>query len=444
MSKELLLKQIENNDAKICVIGLGQVGLPTALTFCKAGFNVVGYDIDSNLLKILNLKKSPFEERGLEELIEDCYKNNLFSTSNNFVESGTNADVILICVPTPITDEIKPNLSALQDVCKQISEISIKDKLIIIESSIPPFTFEKLVLPTLTKDLKLGVDFWVVYVPERLSPGKALSEIQTTSRVIGYADQSSGLLAKTLYGKIITSEIILTTPIIAETSKLVENTFRDVNIAFANEIAMLCEKYGIDVSELIRVCNSHPRVSMINPGPGVGGPCLPKDPYLLLNPQGLTPIQSTLISNSRKTNDGMPHHVVKMVENALKIYEIEISKSTLLILGVTYKANVSDTRYSPAKKIISDLRDKANKVLVYDPLSKENFGAEKISDIWEGLSSSDALILVTDHEEFKNLDLSKIKTTMKNPILIDTRRLFDSKKAEQAGIHYFSVGYLKN
>ena len=155
MSKELLLKQIENNDAKICVIGLGQVGLPTALTFCKVGFNVIGYDIDSNLLKILNLKKSPFEERGLEELIVNCYKNKLFSTSNNFEESITNADIVIICVPTPITDEIKPNLSALQDVCKQISEISIKEKLIIIESSIPPFTFEKLVLPTLTKDLKI-------------------------------------------------------------------------------------------------------------------------------------------------------------------------------------------------------------------------------------------------------------------------------------------------
>jgi len=444
MSKELLLKQIENNGAKICVIGLGQVGLPTALTFCKAGFNVIGHDIDRNLLKILNLKKSPFKENGIEELIVNCYKNNLFSTSSNFVESITNTDVVIICVPTPITDEIKPNLSALQDVCKQISEISIKGKLIIFESSIPPFTFEKLILPTLTKDLKIGVDFWSAYVPERLSPGKALTEIQTTSRIIGYADQSSGLLAKTLYGKIITSEIILTTPIIAETSKLVENTFRDVNIAFANEIALLCEKYGMDVSELIQVCNSHPRVNIIKPGPGVGGPCLPKDPYLLLNPQGFSPITSSLISNSRKTNDGMPNHVVKIVEKALRTINIEISKSTLLILGLTYKANVSDTRFSPAKNIISDLISKGTTVMVFDPFTDESFGGDKISNIWDGISNSDALLLVTDHDEFKKLDLQKIKSLMKNPILIDTRRLFDSKKAEQLGIHYFSIGYSKN
>jgi len=207
---------------------------------------------------------------------------------------------------------------------------------------------------------------------------------------------------------------------------------------------LLCEKYGIDVSELIQVCNSHPRVNIIKPGPGVGGPCLPKDPYLLLNPQGLPPVTSTLISNSRKTNDGMPQHVVNIVEKALRSKNLEISKSTILILGTAYKANVSETRLSPAKKIISDLIVRGTKVLVFDPHTDESFGGEKISNVWEGISSSDAVLLVTDHSEFKKLDLSKIKQNMKNPILIDTRRLFDSKKAEQMGIHYFSVGYSKN
>jgi len=414
------------------------------LTFCNAGFNVIGHDINDKLLKIINSKKSPFEEKGLEELMQSCFENNKFYTSNNLKDCVTKADIVIICLPTPITDQIKPNLSALQDVCNQMSKISIKQKLIIIESSIPPYTFEKFILPTLTHDLKDGLDFWIAYVPERLSPGDALSEIKTTSRVIGYQDKSSGLLAKNLYSKIISSEIILTSSIIAETSKLVENTFRDVNIAFANEIALLCEKYGIDVSELIQVCNSHPRVNMIKPGPGVGGPCLPKDPYLLLNPQGLAPINSTLISTSRKINDEMPHHVVKIVEKALSSKRIEISKSTLLVLGVAYKANVSDTRFSPAKKIISDLITRGAKVMVFDPYSEETFGAEKISDFWEGISVSDGLLVITDHNDFKNLDLSKIKSSMKNPILIDTRRLFDSKIAEQIGINYFSIGYSKN
>jgi len=228
MTKELLLEQIEQKNAKICVIGLGQVGLPTALTFCMAGFNVIGHDIDNNLLKIINSKKSPFKEDGLEELLQSCYEKNKFSTSNDILESVSTADIVIICVQTPITNEIKPNLSALKDVCIGISNKSLNQKLIIIESSIPPYSFEKFVLPSLTKDLRLGIDFWAAYVPERLSPGNALSEIQTTSRVIGCLDQSSGLLAKSLYSKIINSEIILTSPIIAETSKLVENTFRDV------------------------------------------------------------------------------------------------------------------------------------------------------------------------------------------------------------------------
>jgi len=232
MTPEILLKQINNHDAKICVIGLGQVGLPTALSFCKVGFNVIGHDIDKNLLKIINLKKSPSLEVGLEELLRNCFENNKFTTSNNLQDSVSSADIVIICVPTPVNNEIKPNLSALQDVCTQMSAISLKNKLIIIESSIPPYTFEKLVLSTLPKDLKTGLDFWVAYVPERLSPGNALSEIKITSRVIGQQDQNAGMLAKSLYKKITSSEIILTSSIIAETSKLVENTFRDVSIAF--------------------------------------------------------------------------------------------------------------------------------------------------------------------------------------------------------------------
>ncbi len=444
MSKESLLKQIDNYDAKICVIGLGHVGLPTALTFSKAGFNVIGHDINNNLLKIINSKKSPFKEVGLEELLRTCLENNKFTTSNNLQDCISSADIVIICVATPITKESKPNLSELQEVCKQMSTFSLENKLIIIESSIPPFTFEKLVLSIFHKDLKTGFDFWIAYAPERLSPGNALSEIKTTSRVIGQQDQNAGTLAKSLYKKIISSEIVLTSPIIAETSKLVENTFRDVSIAFANEIALLCEKYGIDVSELIKICNSHPRVNIIKPGPGVGGPCLPKDPYLLLNPQGLAPITSALISNSRKTNDGMPLHVVNIVEKALKNNKLKISKSTVLILGTSYKANVSETRFSPAKKIISELITKGVKVLVFDPHTDESFGGEKISNVWEGISSSDALLLVTDHTEFKKLDLVKISNIMKPSILIDTRRIFDRKQAEQIGIHYFSVGYSKN
>src|SRR5438445_10121240 len=347
MSKEALLKKIQNKEAKICVIGLGQVCLPTALTFAKSGFNVTGHDINKDLLSLLDSKRSPFEETGLEELLKSCIEGKRFHTNSKLEDSIRDSSAIIVCVATPLTNGIRPDLSFLEKACNSLSGLSLADKLVIIESSIPPGTFGGLVVPMLQKKNKLGSDFWVAFVPERLAPGQALSEIQTMPRVVGQVDEESGELAKTLYENIVKSEIFLTTAQIAEISKLVENTFRDVNVAFANEIGLICEKYGIDVAELIKVCNSHPRVKLLQPGPGVGGPCLPKDPYLLLNPQGKKQIDSKIIVDSRKINDGMPYHVVSLVLDAIKKYDKKISESTVLVLGVSYKANVSDTRFSP-------------------------------------------------------------------------------------------------
>lgn len=438
-----LLSKIENYEAKICVIGLGQVGLPTALTFCQSGFDVTGHDINKDLLSSLNQSKTPFEEKGLEELLKSCIASNRFHTNSSVGESIRNADVIIVCVATPLTSGIMPDLSYLEKACKSISEISLENKLVIIESSIPPGTFKGMVLPILGKRAKLGKDFWAAFVPERLAPGIALSEIKTTPRVIGYADEESSKLAASLYKKMVTSQVVSTPVDVAEISKLVENAFRDVNVAFANEVGLICENYGIDVAELIKVCNSHPRVKLLQPGPGVGGPCLPKDPYLLLNPPGKKKIESKIIIDSRNINDKMPHHVVDLVINALTDHGKKISESTVLVLGVSYKANVSDTRFSPSKDIVSNLGKNGCNVIVFDPKSKETFGGKRTENIWESMSQSDVLVIVTDHDEFKNLDLSKIKQTMRTPIIIDTRRIFSRALVEGLGIKYLSVGYTK-
>ncbi|HSD05593.1 MAG TPA: nucleotide sugar dehydrogenase, partial [Nitrosopumilaceae archaeon] len=421
----------------------GQVGLPTALTFCKSGFDVIGHDINEKLLSTLNSKKLPFEEDDLDDLLKSSINKDKFHINNNLAESVKNSDVIIICVATPLTNGVRPDLSALENVCKSLSGLSLANKLVIIESSIPPGTFAGYVMPSLGTKYRIGSDFWAAFVPERLAPGQALSEIQTTPRVIGYVDEDSGLLAKTLYEKIVKSQIFLTTAQIAEISKLVENTFRDVNVAFANEVGMICEKYGVDVAELIRVCNSHPRVKLLQPGPGVGGPCLPKDPYLLLNPQGNSQIDSKIILESRKINDSMPYHVVNLVTDALKAQNKKIAESTILVLGIAYKGNVSDTRFSPAKEIISYLLKDGCKVLVFDPKTEESFGGQKITDIQNVISSCDAMIVVTDHNEFKKLDLKMIQKMKKTPILVDTRRIFQRKEVEDLGIHYLSIGYKK-
>jgi nucleotide sugar dehydrogenase len=213
-------------------------------------------------------------------------------------------------------------------------------------------------------------------------------------------------------------------------------------VAFANEIAMVCEIYGIDVLELRNICNSHPRVNILSPGPGVGGPCLPKDPYLLLNPQNSPQIKSDMISNARKINDSMPFHVLEMIEKSLKRNNKKMPNSTITILGVTYKANVSDTRYSPAEKIIENLLKNKCKVVVNDPKTEEVFKGQKESDLWKSIIKSDMILILTEHEEFRNLDLNKIKNVMnENPILIDTRRMFKKEIAQKLGFEYISIGY---
>lgn len=429
---------IEEKSVNIGVIGLGQVGLPTALSFCDVGFSVIGNDLNQSLLQKLSQGESPFEEHGLDNLLKSCIESKKFTIETNFEKTINDSNIVIVCVPTPLGDGIKPDLSALENVCNSLFNLQLNEKLIIIESSIPPGTMETIVLPIIKK---INKDCMIAFVPERLSPGQAFSEIRTTTRIIGYTDKISGELTQLLYGQLVTAEIFLTNVKVAEISKLVENTYRDVNVALANEISFICEKYGIDFLELQKVCNSHPRVNLLDAGPGVGGPCLPKDPYLLLNPSDSNIISSTIIESARKINDSMPNHVVEIVKSGLSRINKSLGDSKITVLGVAYKANVSDVRLSPAKDIISKLVELSNQVIVHDPKSSESFGAQKNNDLWDSVSGSDVLIIVTNHDEYKNLDLNQIKSKMNTPIIVDTRRIFDANQAEEIGIMYYAVGY---
>jgi len=382
--------------------------------------------------------ESPFEEPGLDNLLKSCIETKKFTVETSFEKTINNSNIVIVCVPTPLGDGIKPDLSALENVCNSLSNLQLNKKLIIIESSIPPGTMENIVLPIIKK---INKDCMIAFVPERLSPGQAFSEIRTTPRIIRYVDKKYGELTKLLYENLVTSEIFLTHAKVAEISKLVENTFRDVNVALANEISLICEKYDIDFLELQKVCNSHPRVNLLDAGPGVGGPCLPKDPYLLLNPPNSDTISSKIIESARKTNDSMPNHVVEIAKSGLARVNKSLEDSKITVFGVSYKTNVSDGRLSPTKDIISKLVESSKQVIVYDPKSSESFGAKKSTDLWDSISGSDVLIIVTNHDEFKNLDLNEIKPKMNTPIIVDTRRIFDSNKAEKIGIMYYAVGY---
>ena len=438
VDKNYLQNLINQKSAKIGIIGLGQVGLPTALSFSKIGYSVIGHDVNQTLLDSLSNGKPPFQEDGLFDLLNSCLKNKKFIVESNFNNTVTNSDILIVCVPTPLGNSVQPDLSALENVCNSLSLTSLDGKLIVIESSIPPGTMEKIVLPAINKS---NSNCWICFVPERLAPGQAFSEIHSTPRMIGYIDLDSGDLAKSLYEKLVTSKIYLTTSKVAEISKLVENTYRDVNVALANEISMICEIYGIDFLDLKNVCNSHPRVNLLDAGPGVGGPCLPKDPYLLLNPPNSNNIDSKIIQSARQINDSMPNHVVEITKNALSENNKSISNAKITILGVSYKANVSDVRLSPAESIISNLLASGSSVHVFDPICEQSFDAVKCSSILEAVSNSDAIILITDHNEFKSLDLNEIKSNMNTPIVIDTRRILDIEQVEKIGMQYYGIGY---
>jgi len=436
---EELEKKIIEKKSKICVIGLGQVGLPTALSFVNAGFNVTGVDTDEELVNKVNNGIPPFEEENLQEILENNQKNKRFHATTKIEEVIENSNVIIVCVATPITEDVRPDITHLKIVCDSLSNYNLNEKLILIESSLPPGTFEGLILPSIQKSDEIC---WSCYVPERLIPGRAFSEIKVAPRLIGELNTESGVLAKELYKTIVNAEIVLTTSKVAEISKLVENTYRDVNIALANEVGIICEKYGIDFDELSRVCNSHPRVNLHQTGPGVGGPCLPKDPHLLLNPFNSEKIDSDIILNARKINDAMPNHVINLIKRSFQAKNKELKDSAIAILGTAYKANVSDTRFSPAKEIIEKLLDLGCKIKVNDPNTESGFGGMYSKNVLETVENSDLMVILADHDEYGELDLKALKEIMNDePILVDTKRIFDKHEADDAGFLYVSVGY---
>ena len=274
---EELRGKIENKKAKICIIGLGQVGLPTALSFANSGFSVTGVDTDEELVNKVNNGIPPFEEENLQEILENSQKNKRFHATTKIEEAIQNSNVIIVCVATPITEDIRPDMTHLKIVCDSLASYNLNKKLILIESSLPPGTFEGLILPSIQKSDEIC---WSCYVPERLVPGRAFSEIKVAPRLIGELNTESGVLAKELYKTIVNAEIVLTTFRVAEISKLVENTYRDVNIALVNELAMIFNKLDIDTEAVIEAAATKWNFLPFRPGL-VGGHCIGVDPYYL-------------------------------------------------------------------------------------------------------------------------------------------------------------------
>ncbi|WP_292462627.1 nucleotide sugar dehydrogenase [Methanolobus sp.] len=400
---------------KLCVLGLGYIGLPTALLFANNGMDVVGVDINERVVNTLKDCKMPFEEKGFQELLDGACKKESFRASTK-VEK---ADVFLVAVPTPFDAELRmADLKYVVSACEMIIPHLEKGNIVIIESTIPPKTCEKRVRRILERSgLKASQDFYISHCPERAIPGNTLHEMVNNDRVIGGLDEKATELTRDLYSSFVKGNLYLTTSTTAEMIKLMENTYRDVNIALANELSMLAEDYDINIWEAIEIANKHPRVNIHKPGPGVGGHCIAIDPWFLTENTS----DSSLITLARNINDSMPIHVLKKVKDLVN----GIENPVITVFGVAYKGDIADTRATPALKFIKLAEKEGFTIRIYDPFVKEF--EYPILSLEEAVKGSDCIVVLTDHSEFREMNPDDLYHMMKNPNIVDSKNVLSKQ-----------------
>ncbi len=417
---------------KICVLGLGYIGLPTACMFATHGYDVIGVDIDQNVAESLDKGDVKIKEPELKALVQESLKSKKLIVKTKPGE----ADVFIICVPTPLnkgTD--KADLSYVVNATESIVRYLKKGNLIILESTVPPRTTEDVLIPILEKsNLKARDDLYMAHCPERVLPGRIVKELIENDRIVGGIDRESAERAKELYKSFVKGDIYITDARTAEMVKLMENTYRDVNIALANEFAKISEKLGIDVWKAVKLANKHPRVEIHAPGPGVGGHCISVDPWFIVE---RAPEEAKLITMSRNINDSMPDHVFKIVENQIK----GIRDPMITVFGVSYKKNVNDVRETPALRFIELVKEKY-KFKIYDPHVK-NFRYE-LTNLEDSVENSDCIVVLVDHDDFNLLDVEKISRVMRTKILVDTKNCLDHEKWGSSGFKVRILGVSKN
>lgn len=407
---------------------MGYIGLPTATMFSCYGHKVIGVDVNEKVVNNINKGKIIIEEPNLEELVEDVVKKGNLIASISPKES----DVFIISVPTPIKDDKTSDMSYVISATKSIVKYLKEGNIVVLESTSPVGTTEEVVKPIIEESgLKVGRDIMLGYCPERVIPGKIIYELKNNDRVIGGIDKKSAEEIRKIYKTIVDGNIYLTDCKTAELCKLMENTYRDVNIALSNELLLICDKLNINVWEVIEYSNKHPRVNLHTPGPGVGGHCLAVDPWFIIEKE---PELSNIIKSSRLLNDSMPEYVYNKID---KILQKDKSKK-ITILGITYKANTDDMRESPIIKLIDKLLKNNYNVKVFDPYIKDF--QINCQSILEACKDSDLLILGVNHDYFKNLPLDEIKTTMKGNLILDTRNFLDKEEVEKSGFIYKLLG----
>ncbi|HSL42328.1 MAG TPA: nucleotide sugar dehydrogenase [Anaerolineales bacterium] len=433
------------NFQKICVLGLGYIGLPTGSTFATHGLKVVGVDINPRVIETLRSGNIHIHEPGLQGLLESALASGNLTVSLQPEES----DAFLIVVPTPFFEdqhgEFEGRKYRLADMRSVVSATEAilpylrKGNLVILESTSPPRTTIDLVKPILERSgLKAGVDFYLCYSPERVFPGQILRELVENARVVGGVTPESARAGHDLYATFVKGQIIETDATTAEMVKLMENTTRDVNIAIANEFSRLAEKFGVDVWEAIRLANLHPRINILNPGPGVGGHCISVDPWFFVE---TAPELTPLIYQARQINDGQPQFVIQKVKQALG----SLQGKKIAALGLAYKPDVDDLRESPAAEIVHLLQNEGARVKAWEPFKPDAQlkGIDMAAGLDAAIEDADAILLLVRHTEFVNLDPDAIASKTNTRTLIDCVNGWNSDRWQKAGFTVHRLGVNK-
>lgn len=440
------LNKINPQDITIAIYGLGKMGLPLAVVFAKRGFRVIGVDINKKIVAHINNGENPvLEEEGLFPLLKKVVRDGSLKATTDGIQASKDSDIKVILVPIYLDTHNNPDLNLLKDAVRKIAKGLQFGDIVILESTAPPGTTENYVGKMLEdlSGLKLNKDFGVAFCPERISSGTAIADIEgrLCPKIVGGSDLKTTSAAQLLYSKINKRPVItVQNPTVAEVIKISEESYRDVNIAFANNLYLLCRELGVDAFYVIKSCNTNPYCRILTPGPGVGGHCIPVYPYFIFNK---TKSNHDLLKIARQINDSMSQHVINLVKEVLKEKNLNFSKANILILGIAYRAGVKEARLSPGIKIALELMSQTAGVYVYDPLFTEieikDFGLKFKKDF----TNIDCVIIATDETKFTKLNWKKVAEQLRNKVVVDTKNIINIETLSNLGFTIRRIGYAK-
>jgi len=456
--EDRIRRAVASGDVTIAVYGLGKMGLPLAAVFADAGARVIGVDIDEGIVRGINQGICHVTgEPGLPELVKRNVGYGRLSATSDLVHAAEEADVMVILVPTLLDYDNKPDMSIVESVCADIAEGLNSGDFVIQESTVPPRTTRNLILPLLERSGLSAGDFGVAHCPERTASGRAITDITGAyPKIVGGVDGASTETARALYSTINKKGVIaVSDATAAESVKVFEGLYRDVNIALANELAMVCDELGIDATEVFDAANTQPYSHIHVPGCGVGGHCIPVYPYFITE---TVRSRTDMLRLARRINDGMPAYTVDLLESAFTELNagISIAGARVLVMGVTYRGDVNETRFSPAIVVINELRARGAEVFAYDPVlgdlvgrfgaipydldSAARTGGTDETGGTGGIEEMDAILIASDHAGFGELDWDMLGERMRHKVVVDGRGILDPKELRSAGYLYKAVG----